>query len=141
MQHPWLKNQNAAPDKPIDNIVLSRMRKFAAMNKLKQAALLVMAKKLNPADIEGLKLLFRSIDTDDSGTITVEEMKDAIAKMGNKIQVRPPWLLQQPVAADQHAVGGACGMPCPACGCLVEPGHRVETQRETREGQTQALEA
>lgn len=92
VQHPWLKSQGVAPDKPIDNIVVSRMRKFAAMNKLKQAALLVMAKKLNPADIAGLKLLFKSIDTDDSGTITVEEMRTAIQKMGNKVQVGPgPW--------------------------------------------------
>ena len=87
LQHPWLKQQGAAPDKPIDNIVISRMRKFAAMNKMKQAALMVMAKKLQPADIEGLQLLFKSIDTDSSGTITVEEMRTAIGKMGNKVQV------------------------------------------------------
>lgn len=90
LQHPWLKTHGAAPDKPIDNIVLTRMRKFAAMNKLKQAALLVMAKKLNPADLEGLKLLFKSIDTDNSGTITVDEMRSALSKMGNKIQVGSP---------------------------------------------------
>ncbi|KAK9800898.1 hypothetical protein WJX73_008296 [Symbiochloris irregularis] len=86
LQHPWLKQQGAAPDKPIDNIVLTRMRKFAAMNKMKQAALCVMAKQLQPADIEGLQQLFKTIDTDNSGTITVDEMKAAIAKMGNKVQ-------------------------------------------------------
>ena len=47
---------------------LQRMKKFAAMNKLKKAALLVIAKSLNSDEITGLQQLFRSIDVDDSGT-------------------------------------------------------------------------
>ena len=41
MQHKWLKQQGAAPDTPLDNVVIKRMRKFAAMSKRKKAALLV----------------------------------------------------------------------------------------------------
>jgi hypothetical protein len=37
-EHPWLKD---APDRPIDSAVLSRMKQFKAMNKLKQLALKV----------------------------------------------------------------------------------------------------
>ncbi|GFP99381.1 calcium-dependent protein kinase [Phtheirospermum japonicum] len=41
LDHPWIKGQ--APDKPIDSAVLTRMKQFRAMNKLKKLAL-----KLNP---------------------------------------------------------------------------------------------
>ena len=88
MQHPWLAQQGLASDKPLDSVVLTRMAKFAAMNKLKKAALLVAAKQLSEAEITGLSNLFKSIDTDNSGTITVDEMRQACAKMGSHFQAR-----------------------------------------------------
>ena len=48
---------------------------FAAMNKLKKAALMVMARNLSHDEISGLRQLFKSIDLDNSGTITVDELK------------------------------------------------------------------
>ena len=76
-----------ASDRPLDSVVLTRMAKFAAMNKLKKAALLVAARSLTEAEITGLSQLFKSIDTDNSGTITVEEMRLACSKMGSHFQV------------------------------------------------------
>jgi hypothetical protein len=40
LEHPWIKDGNAS-DKPIDSAVLSRMKQFRAMNKLKKLALKV----------------------------------------------------------------------------------------------------
>lgn len=40
IEHPWIKG-GEAPDKPIDSAVLSRMKQFRAMNKLKKLALKV----------------------------------------------------------------------------------------------------
>jgi calcium-dependent protein kinase len=40
LEHPWIKDGNAS-DKPIDRAVLSRMKQFRAMNKLKILALKV----------------------------------------------------------------------------------------------------
>lgn len=40
-EHPWIKEGGNASDKPIDNAVLSRMKQFRAMNKLKKLALKV----------------------------------------------------------------------------------------------------
>ena len=54
LQHPWLRSQGVAADKPIDSVVLQRMRKLSATNKLKKAALVVMAKSLNPHEINGI---------------------------------------------------------------------------------------
>ena len=70
--------------------MLQRMKKFAAMNKLKKAALLVIAKSLNSDEITGLQQLFRSIDVDDSGTITVDELRTAMRSLDAKLNVRTP---------------------------------------------------
>jgi hypothetical protein len=39
--HPWVQIGGLAPDKPLDSAVLSRMKQFSAMNKLKKMALRV----------------------------------------------------------------------------------------------------
>ncbi|KAH9651812.1 calcium-dependent protein kinase 9 [Citrus sinensis] len=41
LEHPWIKEGGEASDKPIDSAVLSRMKQFRAMNKLKKLALKV----------------------------------------------------------------------------------------------------
>lgn len=71
-----------APDKPLDIAVLSRMKQFRAMNKLKKLALKVIAERLSEEEIRGLKEMFRNMDTDNSGTITYEELKEGLAKQG-----------------------------------------------------------
>lgn len=43
LDHPWIKDGGAASDKPIDSAVLSRMKQFRAMNKLKKLALKVQS--------------------------------------------------------------------------------------------------
>jgi calcium-dependent protein kinase len=39
--HPWIKEDGEAPDTPLDNVVLDRMKQFVAMNQFKKAALRV----------------------------------------------------------------------------------------------------
>lgn len=39
--HPWIREDGDASDRPIDSAVLSRMKQFRAMNKLKKLALKV----------------------------------------------------------------------------------------------------
>lgn len=83
--HPWLREGGEASDKPIDSAVLSRMKQFRAMNKLKKLALKVIAENINTEEIQGLKAMFANIDTDNSGTITYEELKEGLAKLGSKL--------------------------------------------------------
>ena len=45
--HPWVQIDGVAPDKPLDSAVLSRMKQFSAMNKLKKMALRVRPFKTN----------------------------------------------------------------------------------------------
>jgi calcium-dependent protein kinase len=75
LQHPWLKQEGHGMDRPLDNVVLTRMQKFAAMNKLKKTALMVVGSCLSAEEIAGMKRLFKTIDADGSGTITVKELQ------------------------------------------------------------------
>ncbi|XP_022753703.1 calcium-dependent protein kinase 17-like [Durio zibethinus] len=85
LSHPWIKEDGEAPDTPLDNAVLSRLKQFKAMNKFKKVALRVIAGCLSEEEIMGLKEMFRGMDTDNSGTITLEELKQGLAKQGTKL--------------------------------------------------------
>ncbi|KAI4311999.1 hypothetical protein MLD38_036858 [Melastoma candidum] len=84
LEHPWLK-EGKASDKPIDSAVLCRMKQFRAMNKLKKLALKVIAANLSEEDIKGFKAMFTNLDTDNSGTITYEELKTGLARLGSRL--------------------------------------------------------
>ncbi|XP_050919239.1 uncharacterized protein LOC127136760 [Lathyrus oleraceus] len=84
-EHPWMKEGGEASDKPIDSVVLSRMKQFRAMNKFKKLALKVMDENLSEEEIKGLKAMFANMDTDGSGTITYEELKTGLARIGSRL--------------------------------------------------------
>ncbi|KAF4359119.1 hypothetical protein F8388_005228 [Cannabis sativa] len=83
--HPWIVDDRIAPDKPLDSAVLSRLKQFSAMNKLKKMALRVIAERLSEEEIGGLKELFKMIDTDNSGTITYDELKEGLNRVGSEL--------------------------------------------------------
>jgi Ca2+-binding EF-hand superfamily protein len=45
----------------------------------------VIAGCLSEEEIKGLKEMFKNIDKDNSGTITLEELKNGLAKQGTKL--------------------------------------------------------
>ncbi|KAL2467630.1 Calcium-dependent protein kinase 11 [Forsythia ovata] len=83
--HPWIVDDTVAPDKPLGSAVLSRLKQFCAMNKLKKMALRVIAERLSEEEIGGLRQLFKMIDTDNSGTITFEELKQGLKRVGSEL--------------------------------------------------------
>ncbi|KAI3692670.1 hypothetical protein L6452_32491 [Arctium lappa] len=85
LSHPWIKEDGEAPDKPLDNAVMGRLKQFRAMNNFKKVALRVIAGCLSEEEIMGLKEMFRGMDTDNSGTITLEELKHGLSKQGTKL--------------------------------------------------------
>ncbi|KAH0680672.1 hypothetical protein KY284_021757 [Solanum tuberosum] len=85
LQHPWLMKDGEASDKPINSAVLSRLKQFRAMNKMKKLALKVIAENLSEDEIKGLKQMFNNMDTDGSGTITYDELKTGLSRLGSKL--------------------------------------------------------
>lgn len=45
----------------------------------------VIAESLSEEEIKGLKSMFANMDTDKSGTITYEELKSGLARLGSKL--------------------------------------------------------
>lgn len=85
LEHPWLRVDGEASDRPIDNAVQKRLKQFRAMNKLKKVALQVIAENLSTEEIAGLREMFNNMDTDRNGTITFEELKNGLTRLGSKL--------------------------------------------------------
>lgn len=85
LQHEWLREHQVVSDVPLDSVVVTRIRQFAANSRFKKAAIGVMANCLSPSELTGLEHLFHSIDQDGNGSISAQEMKQALQTMGNKI--------------------------------------------------------
>ncbi|KAL2507087.1 Calcium-dependent protein kinase 17 [Forsythia ovata] len=100
LNHPWIKEDGEAPDTPLDNGVLSRLKQFRAMNKFKKVALRVIAGCLSEEEIMGLKQMFKSMDTDNSGTITLEELKQGLANQGTRLSENEVKQLMESADAD-----------------------------------------
>ncbi|KAA8539057.1 hypothetical protein F0562_025749 [Nyssa sinensis] len=96
--HPWVQVGGVAPDRPLDSAVISRMKQFSAMNKLKKMALIVIAENLSEEEIAGLKEMFKMIDADNSGQITFEELKAGLNRIGANLKESEIYDLMQ--AAD-----------------------------------------
>ncbi|GMH13481.1 hypothetical protein Nepgr_015322 [Nepenthes gracilis] len=84
--HPWICKNGVAPDRALDPAVLSRLKQFSAMNKLKKMALRVIAESLSEEEIAGLREMFQSMDTDNSGAITFEELKAGLRRYGSTLK-------------------------------------------------------
>ncbi|XP_024390810.1 calcium-dependent protein kinase 2 [Physcomitrium patens] len=86
LNHPWMEEGGDASDTPLDNAVLTRLKNFSTANKMKKLALKVIAKNLSEEEIVGLRELFKSMDTDNSGMVTFEELKDGLLRQGSKLR-------------------------------------------------------
>ncbi|GLT31588.1 hypothetical protein SLA2020_517100 [Shorea laevis] len=99
--HPWVQVDGVAPDKPLDSVVLNRLKQFSAMNKLKKMALRVIAQRLSEEEIAGLKEMFKMIDTDNSGQITFEELKEGLKRFGADLNETEFYDLMQAADVDK----------------------------------------
>ncbi|CAJ2644690.1 unnamed protein product [Trifolium pratense] len=104
LNHPWIKEDGEAPDTPLDNAVLNRLKQFRAMNQFKKVALKVIAGCLSEEEIMGLKQMFKGMDTDNSGTITIEELKQGLAKQGTKLSEAEVKQLMEAADADGNGI-------------------------------------
>ncbi|KAF3539588.1 hypothetical protein F2Q69_00019035 [Brassica cretica] len=79
---------------------MSRLKQFKAMNNFKKVALRVIAGCLSEEEIMGLKEMFKGMDTDDSGTITLEELRQGLAKQGTRLSEYEVQQLMEAADAD-----------------------------------------
>ncbi|KAK9713240.1 hypothetical protein RND81_06G013900 [Saponaria officinalis] len=80
LSHQWVREGGNASDIPIDISVLHNMRQFVKYSRMKQFSLGALARTLNEEELADLRDQFDAIDVDKSGTISLEEMRQALAK-------------------------------------------------------------
>ncbi|KAI9164876.1 hypothetical protein LWI28_003810 [Acer negundo] len=80
LSHPWVREGGEASEIPIDISVLNNMRQFVRYSRLKQFALRALASTLNEEELSDLRDQFDAIDVDKNGSISLDEMRQALAK-------------------------------------------------------------
>ncbi|CAA3013397.1 calcium-dependent kinase 18-like [Olea europaea subsp. europaea] len=80
LSHPWVREGGEASEIPLDISVLYNMRQFVTYSRLKQFALRALASTLDEEELADLRDQFDAIDVDKNGSISLEEMRQALAK-------------------------------------------------------------
>ncbi|XP_038882543.1 calcium-dependent protein kinase 28-like [Benincasa hispida] len=80
LSHRWVREGGDASEIPIDISVLSNMRQFVKYSRLKQFALRALASTIGEEELADLRDQFDAIDVDKNGSISLEEMRQALAK-------------------------------------------------------------
>ena len=73
-------NEGTAPDIPLDVATLSTMKAFCSYNRLKKLAMRHLALTYTDEEIRDIREQFILMDADGTGTISIDELVDAIEK-------------------------------------------------------------
>mmetsp|Transcript_64545 Transcript_64545/g.163579 ORF Transcript_64545/g.163579 Transcript_64545/m.163579 type:complete len:505 (+) Transcript_64545:102-1616(+) len=85
LNHEWIKNKAPkATGVTLQSNFVDNLRGFRSQNKLKKAALHIIAGQLNEDQIKSLREVFMALDGNGDGLLTAAEMKDGLAKAGLK---------------------------------------------------------
>lgn len=85
LNHDWIRNRAPkAKDVSLQANFVDKLRGFRSQNKLKKAALHIIAGQLNEDQIKALRDTFMSLDKNGDGLLTVSEMKEGLQKAGLK---------------------------------------------------------
>ncbi|CAI5532386.1 unnamed protein product [Closterium sp. Naga37s-1] len=85
LEHPWVSEAGVAPDTPLDPTVFSRLKRYAAMTHIRKLASQVVAQQLTEEEILGMREIFNQLDMDHSGSLSLDEMRRGLQKMGARM--------------------------------------------------------
>ena len=74
LQHPWVSGKTKLSDEAVGREVLSFLSQFKNESRLKKALADVVIHYAPKKDIEKLEKMFRSVDNDNDGEVTVDEL-------------------------------------------------------------------
>lgn len=85
LNHEWIKNKAPkAAAVSLEGNFVSNLQGFRSTNKLKKAALHVIATQLSETEIKALREIFSAMDVNGDGSVTVQELRQGIEKAGLK---------------------------------------------------------
>jgi len=84
---PWLlaaatKNSVLLREAPLRDVLVQELRSFSAENRLKKAALHVISRQLSDEDTRELQDIFRALDADNDGMLSLHDLKEGLALWG-----------------------------------------------------------
>lgn len=104
LNHVWIKHKAPkAADVALQTNFVDNLRGFRAQNKLKKAALHIIAGQLNEDQIKALRETFMSLDNNGDGLLTRAELKEGLEKCG--LKEIPPDLQQIMEGIDSDGSG------------------------------------
>jgi len=85
LNHEWIKNKAPkAVNVSLQSNFVDNLRGFRSQNKLKKAALHIIAGQLNEDQIKSLREVFHQLDGNGDGLLTAAEMKEGLTQAGLK---------------------------------------------------------
>jgi len=85
LNHVWVQNKAPkATGATLQASLVDNLKGFRSQNKLKKAALHVIASQLGESQIKGLRETFMALDNNGDGLLTAAEMKQGLEKAGLK---------------------------------------------------------
>lgn len=106
LNHIWIREKAPrAQSCPLQSSLFENLRSFRSTNKLKKAALHVIASQLSEDRIRSLRETFQALDANGDGMLSVRELKDGLEKAGLQGMI-PPDLQQiiEEVDSDRSGV-------------------------------------
>ena len=80
LEHPWMTG--GASKTPFLKSVLNNLRDFTASSKFKTGILKIMADSMSEKELADLRAVFKELDEDGNGKVTVTELSHAMEKAG-----------------------------------------------------------
>ncbi|ONM22840.1 calcium-dependent protein kinase 22 [Zea mays] len=103
LEHPWLKNADKASNASLGEVVRSRLKQLSSMNKFKKKALGVVAMNLPTEEVDQYNQMFRTMDKDNDGNLSLEDLKEGFRINGHPVPEEEIKMLLQ--AGDIHGSG------------------------------------
>mmetsp|Transcript_86316 Transcript_86316/g.222299 ORF Transcript_86316/g.222299 Transcript_86316/m.222299 type:complete len:508 (-) Transcript_86316:486-2009(-) len=83
LNHDWIKlKAPRAGNANLQESFVQNLREFRVQNKLKKAALHIIAGQLSEGQIKGLRETFIALDANGDGLLTIKELRDALGQSG-----------------------------------------------------------
>jgi len=86
LNHEWIADKAPKAEQlPLQAGLVENLRSFRSQNKLKKAALQIIAGQLSEDKIRALRQTFTTLDGNGDGLLTAEEMKEGVKRAGLKV--------------------------------------------------------
>eukprot|EP00931_Biecheleriopsis_adriatica_P094693 TRINITY_DN6831_c0_g1_i1.p1 TRINITY_DN6831_c0_g1~~TRINITY_DN6831_c0_g1_i1.p1 ORF type:complete len:585 (-),score=126.07 TRINITY_DN6831_c0_g1_i1:129-1883(-) len=82
LKHGWLSSMEKLESIPADATFLTRFQQFRSSSQFQKVARQAIAMRAKEPDIKRMRELFTALDADGNGTLTIDELSDAIEKAG-----------------------------------------------------------